>query len=217
MTDTQMNTTEELESKRKWGADVMDAGFCILPSILFRAQAQLGLSSTQLVLLLHLAEYWWQKERMPFPSKATLGERMSLSPRQVQRTLAELESAGFIQRHSRFASNYGQRSNEYNLTGLVDKLKKLAPEFTPKKEQQKPIVEPVAKPQNDGQVAGRPMDYTAAILALPKRQQTTYRGDNNRKYPSKMSPGDRTREAAKRWLESTEEDDEIIGSPFRWD
>jgi hypothetical protein len=188
--------TEELESKRKWGADVIDAGFCILPSILFRAQARLELTSTQLVLLLHLAEYWWQKEHMPFPSKATLGERMSLSPRQVQRTLAELEEAGFIRRHSRFASNYGQKSNEYDLTGLVEKLKKLAPEFAPKKEQQKPVATPEDRRQDDG----KPMDYTAAILALPKRKKADYQGDGKRRNASQMSPGEKTYLAAMEWI-----------------
>ena len=126
-------------SEKKWGKAVIDLGFSILPSLIFRAQARLGLSPVQLVLLLHLADYWWQKERMPHPSKATLAARMSLSPRQIQRYLTELEEGGFIQRKTRFASHKGQLNNEYNLTGLVKKLQKLEPEFTEVKEQSKKV------------------------------------------------------------------------------
>lgn len=129
---TQSNRSE---SEKKWGRDVMDLGYSIFPSLIFHAQARLGLGPVQLVLLLHLADYWWRRGQMPYPSKATLGERMNLSPRQIQRYLTELEDGGFITRKERFASHKGQQSNEYNMMGLVRKLKKLEPEFTAVKEQ----------------------------------------------------------------------------------
>ena len=42
-------------SERKWGKAVMDLGFCIIPSLLLRAQARLGLNPTQLAVLMHLS------------------------------------------------------------------------------------------------------------------------------------------------------------------
>ena len=72
-------------SERKWGKAVMDLGFCIIPSLLLRAQARLGLNPTQLAVLMHLADYWWEAERKPFPKMQTLGERLKLSPRQARR------------------------------------------------------------------------------------------------------------------------------------
>ena len=39
-------------SERKWGKPVMDLGFCIIPSLLLRAQARLGLNPTQLAVLM---------------------------------------------------------------------------------------------------------------------------------------------------------------------
>ncbi|WP_426078273.1 helix-turn-helix domain-containing protein [Janthinobacterium sp. PSPC3-1] len=125
----------EREAEKKWGAAVMDLGYSQIPSLIFRAQARLGLSAVQLALLLHLVDYWWKKAQMPFPNKATLAERMNLSPRQIQRYLTELETARFITREERFAGHRGQQSNIYHLDGLVRKLKKLEPEFSEVKEQ----------------------------------------------------------------------------------
>ena len=135
----------ERESEKKWGKAVMDLGYSMIPSLVFKAQARLGLSPVQLVVLLHLVDYWWKKAQMPFPSKATIAERMHLSPRQIQRYLTELEKGGFIKRVERFAGHKGQQSNEYNLDGLVCKLKKLEPEFREVKEKNKEQQQKVAR------------------------------------------------------------------------
>ena len=116
-------------SEKKWSKPVMELGFCIIPSLLLRAQQRLGLNSIQLALLMHLADYWWDVDRKPYPSVKTLAGRMRLSPRQMRRYIAELEAAGLIKRIERTASHRGRLSNYYDLTGLVEKLKKLEPEF----------------------------------------------------------------------------------------
>ncbi len=103
----------------------MKLGFCMIPSLLLRAQQRLGLNPTQLAVLLQLADFWWEAGRKPFPSKQALSERLGLSPRQIQRHLADLESAGLISRIERRALNKGKLSNEYDLSGLVEKLKRL--------------------------------------------------------------------------------------------
>ncbi|MFO1315497.1 MAG: helix-turn-helix domain-containing protein [Burkholderiales bacterium] len=116
-------------SQRKWGKDVMKLGFSILPSLIFRAQQRLGLNPTQLVVLLQIADYWWDQNRKPYPSLETLSLRIGLKPRQIRRYLADLEKAGFLKRIERRAAHRGKLSNEYDLSGLVAKLKKLQPEF----------------------------------------------------------------------------------------
>ena len=113
----------------KWGEPVMKLGFCILPSLIFRAQQRLGLNPTQLAVLLQLADFWWDADRKPFPKKAALAERLGLSERQVQRYVAELEQAGLVQRIERMGRR-GKISNEYDLDGLVRRLKALEPDFT---------------------------------------------------------------------------------------
>lgn len=80
-------------------------------------------------MLVHLADYWWDVNRKPYPSKKSLGDRFGLSPRQVQRYLAELEAMGLVQRIERRAVHRGKLSNEYDLSGLVERFKELEPEF----------------------------------------------------------------------------------------
>lgn len=122
--------TSDKQADTKWGKPVMKIGFCIIPSILLRAQQRLGLNPTQLAVLLQLVDFWWYQEKKPYPSKQALSDRLGLSPRQIQRHIADLEKAGFVNRVERHAAHQGKISNEYDLTGLVEKLKKLEPEFT---------------------------------------------------------------------------------------
>ena len=92
-------------SERKWGREVMDArNFCIFPSLLLHAQARLKMTPTHLALVMHLIDFWWHVDRKPWPSKAKLAERVGLSPRHVQRQIAELEEMGLVERNERRSS-----------------------------------------------------------------------------------------------------------------
>ena len=125
------------ESEKKWGRKVMALGFCVVPSLLLRAQQRLGLNPTQLAVLMQLCEYWWNRDRKPFPGKKALSQRLGLSPRQIQRYIAELERAGLVQRIERRASHGGKQTNIYDLSGLVSRLKELEPEFRAAEEKAK--------------------------------------------------------------------------------
>jgi len=133
-------------SEAKWGKAVMDLGFCIVPSLLLRAQRRLKLNPTQLAVLMHLADYWWEVNRKPYPSKGTLGERLGLSGRQVQRYIAEMEEMGLVKRIERRAAHRGKLTNEYDLSGLVKRLKELEPEFREVEEEIKTRRRQVAQP-----------------------------------------------------------------------
>lgn len=133
-------------SERKWSKPVMDLGFCIVPSLLLRAQRRLKLSPAELAVLMHLADYWWDVDRKPYPSKKTLGDRLGLSGRQVQRYIANLEAAGLVRRIERTARHRGKLSNEYDLSGLVKRLKELEPEFREVEQDVKSRRRAVARP-----------------------------------------------------------------------
>lgn len=135
-----------LASERKWGKRVLELGFCIIPSLLLRGQRRLGLNASQLTVLIHLADYWWDVDRKPWPSKRSLAERMNLKPRRVQAIIAELENAGFLRRIKRQNKYRGQLSNEYDPSGLVVKLKALEPEFRKAEEIAKQSRREVARP-----------------------------------------------------------------------
>lgn len=124
-------------SEKKFGKPVMDLGFCIVPSLLIQAQARLGLESQQLNVLLHLLDMWWDNDSKPFPTKETIAERMNVSTKTVQRHVAAMEQAGIVRRIPRTRPGRGRTSNEYDLSGLVKKLKGIEPDFTQAREDAK--------------------------------------------------------------------------------
>lgn len=133
-------------SEQKWGVSVMKLGFSIVPSLLLRAQKRLSLNPTQLAVLLQLADYWWDAGRKPYPSKQALSDRLGISPRQVQRYVAELEEMKLVTRIERRAPHRGKLSNQYDLSGLVKRLQELAPVFLDTEEQVKEARKTVARP-----------------------------------------------------------------------
>lgn len=145
-------------SEKKWGKEAMGLGFCIIPSLLLKAQKRLGLNPTQLAVLIHLADFWWDAARRPYPSKKTLAERLNLGERQVQRYIAELETAGLVQRIERRAAHRGKLSNQYDLSGLVAKLKELAPEFKEVEDEVKTKRRAVARPGGLKRARARPKE-----------------------------------------------------------
>ena len=104
------------------------------------------LTPTHLTLVLHLADFWWDADRKPFPSKAKLAERVGLSPRHIQRQMAELEKMGLVKRNERRSRFRGKLPNEYVLSGLVARLKELAIEFKAADEEAKKKRDAVARP-----------------------------------------------------------------------
>lgn len=113
---------------KKWGADVMAQNYCMVPSLLLRAQRRLGLSAQQLALIIHLCDFWWYDDKLPWPKKETLAERLGLTEKQIQRIVRALEERGYLKRIRR-TTRHGQTSNGYDLSGLAEKLQELAPEF----------------------------------------------------------------------------------------
>ena len=114
--------------EKKWGKAVADQKFCMLPSLLIKAQRRLGLSPIQFAVIVHLCDFWWEDGKHPFPKKETIAHRLNVTEKQVQRVMRDLEKAGYVQRIPR-STPHGRTSNEYNLSGLVRKLQELAPEF----------------------------------------------------------------------------------------
>ena len=123
---------------KRWGAKVTDHGYSKVPHMFFARQAELGLTSPQAMVLLHLLDHWWHSSSgLPWPSKKTLAIRMSRTERQIQRILTDLENEGLISRQARFYSSGGQKSNAYDLGGLIKRLQKLEPAFRAAKDSKK--------------------------------------------------------------------------------
>lgn len=131
---------------QKWGHQVWKQGYSSVPSLLFKAQKRLKIKPVELALLMQIIDHWWEPDKRPFPSKERLAARLDLTERHVQRLIAGLEERKFVKRVVRKRADGTQMSNEYDLTGLVDRLKELAPEFQKAEEEAKKIRKKAATP-----------------------------------------------------------------------
>ncbi|SCB37436.1 helix-turn-helix domain-containing protein [Rhizobium hainanense] len=119
---------------KKWGKEAIDVGYTVLPKALLQGQARLKINATDLAVLIHLIEHWWRPDEMPWPKKARIAERLAVTPKTVQRSIARLEEEGLLKRVNRF--NNGRRvSNEYDLSPLVERIKAISLDMTKAKEE----------------------------------------------------------------------------------
>lgn len=110
----------------KWGKTLITAGFTALPDVLFLHQKALKLKPLDIVILLHLASYWWKPKENPWPAKQTLADAMDVDPRTIQRHIKKMEDMGYIKRIERRAKVGDNLSNEYDLRGLIVAARQLA-------------------------------------------------------------------------------------------
>lgn len=135
--------------EQKWGKTAMEAGFTALPDVVFRQQKTLRLKHLDVLILLHLASYWWKPQENPWPAKSTLAEALDVDPRTVQRSIKKMEDLGYVKRITRRAAQGDNLTNEYDLRGLVDVVSNLAKKElelreTRAKEDKKRIITPTA-------------------------------------------------------------------------
>jgi hypothetical protein len=123
-----MNSQERIAAARKnvpetvwtkWGAAAL-RGYQPIPHDLFRFQAQLELSNSELVTLLNVLDFWWDAKNTPFPGTGALAKRMNTDPRTVQRHLKSLQSKGYAVRE-----RGNDEKRRFNLSGLTFRLSKL--------------------------------------------------------------------------------------------
>ena len=79
-----------------------------------------GLSSTEVMVLIHLLDHKWT-DKAPFPTMNTLASRMGISARAVRHSVRELELAGYLERRRK--TSYGP--NHYYFEGLWNALNEL--------------------------------------------------------------------------------------------
>ena len=130
MDETEKNVEQAKSLKvleKKWGKSTLEIeGWTAIPNILLERQQTLGIDAVKLNILLVLLKHWWEKPKMPYPAKTTIAEIVGREKSTVQKHIKQMEEQGLIKRKNRFQSAGGQTSNEYDLSGLIAKLKDLA-------------------------------------------------------------------------------------------
>ncbi|KKN31118.1 hypothetical protein LCGC14_0827260 [marine sediment metagenome] len=109
-------------NEAKWGKTTMAAGWTAVPNILLERQSTLGISPTQLNILMIIFKHWWEHDNLPFPEMNTIAAAMGVSRSTVQRNIRVLEQLGLINRIYRKAKHGGNTSNQYDFDKLVKLL-----------------------------------------------------------------------------------------------
>lgn len=114
----------------RWGDCVTTgtAGFTAVPSVLIRNQSLLGISHTELVVLLNLITHWWRAEELPFVRPTTIANRMGVDRRTVERAIRSLEESNLVRWLPPESRDEGPRIRRFDLSGLVSKLTSIADE-----------------------------------------------------------------------------------------
>jgi len=107
------------ENQKKWGGDLMKAGWTLLPNTIFMRQRALGLDSIDINILLVLLSHWWQADNLPFPSKKTIASAIGCDESTVRRRIKKLEAGKLIQRIVRPVEKDRNKTNQYDFSGLV--------------------------------------------------------------------------------------------------
>lgn len=128
-TTAHIATTQAPPVKKPEGQPVFEkygeaavAGFQAVPDLLLKNQATLGVTPTDMVVLLNVLMHWWYPAQKPFPRPTTIAQRIGLTTRTVQRSIQNLESLGLLKKVT------GADGRAYlDPQPLVDRLGELAP------------------------------------------------------------------------------------------
>ncbi|AME28750.1 helix-turn-helix domain-containing protein [Burkholderia sp. PAMC 26561] len=118
------------ENTRKWGTDLVEAGWIFLPSTLVLKRDELGMDAVDLNILLVLLQYWWKADGLPFPTKQTIAGFVGIDASNVRKRLAKLEAKGLVTRTVRPKGGARNDSNIYSFEGLIKKAMPLALELS---------------------------------------------------------------------------------------
>jgi DNA-binding transcriptional ArsR family regulator len=118
-----MSHDTDRRAAEKWG-DAAYAGFQQVPDILLKKQAVLGLSPTDVLVLLNVTMHWWYADQRPFPRTTTIADRMGVDRRTVERALKRLSDLGLLTRSRQTLE--GTERIVCDPAGLVARLEELA-------------------------------------------------------------------------------------------
>jgi hypothetical protein len=113
-------------ARNKWGF-ALDSGFQVVPNVLFRCQRILRLKPLDVVILMNITTHWWSNDDLPHPRPSVIANRMDVSTRTVERRLLKMQKMGLIRRLESRQKN-GRAVRQFELTGLVEKLKAVSVE-----------------------------------------------------------------------------------------
>jgi len=114
MRQSNQNNAKSFEDR--WSPTVVQHGYTQVPNYMLKYQAELGLTKSELVVLLQLMAFDFGS-RTAEPAHSTLAKSIGVTASTVRHNIVSLEKKGFIKR--RYRTGY---SNLYSLVPTVNKL-----------------------------------------------------------------------------------------------
>lgn len=118
-----LTVLDPAEQRARWG-DAVDPGLAIVPVLLLRNQARLGLTAVEAVLLFNLVAEWHERDEWPGPRPDVLARRIGVDVRTVQRSIARLKKMGLMRRLPS-EKRKGPAVRRFDLSGLRRRLEAL--------------------------------------------------------------------------------------------
>ncbi len=100
-------------------------GFTRTPNALLDYHAQLGVALQEMACAVVILRHQYD-DRLPFPGEDTIARALSRSVRQVRRYIARLRDKGLLRVVARFDPRRGQTTNAYDVTPLLQAVRRLA-------------------------------------------------------------------------------------------
>lgn len=102
--------------RSRWSSDLEVLGYTSVPNCLITCQVQLGITSSELNVLLQVLSFKYDT-RMPFPSLGSMAKQSGLAVGTIRRNLRSLENKGLISRITREGL-----TNCFDVTPLILRL-----------------------------------------------------------------------------------------------
>jgi DNA replication protein DnaD len=106
----------------RFGDDLLTAGFTAAPNLILDHYAELGITAAEMMFCLHIWQFWWRGAD-PYPSLATIAERMGIKHRQAQNYTKSLRDKGFLRTETRIIDGVGKSTNEYDFEPLLNAIR----------------------------------------------------------------------------------------------
>ncbi|CEP66625.1 Replication protein, DnaD/DnaB domain [Moorella glycerini] len=104
---------------------MLEAGSLVIPDLLVKFYARLGLTETEMMVLIHLL-HWRQVEQERFPTPEKISQYMSLDSEEVKNLIASIIEKKLLAVEPYYHPSLGRWQNTFSFTPLWTKLIQLA-------------------------------------------------------------------------------------------
>ena len=109
----------------RFGEKVRDAGITCVPRLLLKNLGRLGLKPVEALVVIELISCWGPERKHPFPSRGTLWGCIGCDKRRLDCAIRRLVKMELVKKVKQVGQDGRQASNSYDLSGLIDRLKRL--------------------------------------------------------------------------------------------